>query len=376
MRHVGQSWKLRVALEFQTLTNVVRDTIKGLFDGLHEQTYGYSVQGGARRDRQHRLDGDRPARQATRSSRHREPAVDPVCPTSARGSLQGARGPDRCRVYDRYLLDQGMPIEGPAIIEEIDSTIVVNPGYAATVAEHGTLSSGPHRRGANRAGDPDERDVDAAGRARSLDRTTTTRGSICAATPSRCQRRRCGTRCGRRRCGWAHVGEDPAVDELVSTAAELAGKEAGLFVTSGSVGNLLAVMSHAERGDQVILEEGSHIACCEEWGIAYVCGVYPSLIPGDRERSLADRIRPILGDTLAAASSEDESHLPREHAQPRRRRCHHRQARSTTSSHSPARWGARFTSTARASSTRWRPSILLSRDLLTVTASSSTSTRD
>ena len=94
--------------------------------------------------------------------------------------------------------------------------------------------------------------------------------------------------------GWAHVGEDPAVDELVSTAAELAGKQAGLFVTSGSVGNLLAVMSHAERGDQVILEEASHIACCEEWGIAYVCGVYPSLIPEDRNVPLADRVRRIL----------------------------------------------------------------------------------
>ena len=114
--------------------------------------------------------------------------------------------------------------------------------------------------------------------------------------------------------GWAHVGEDPAVDELVSTAAELAGKEAGLFVTSGSVGNLLAVMSHAERGDQVILEEASHIACCEEWGIAYVCGVYPSLIPGDRERIPGGPHPTHPRDTLAAASSEDESHLPREHA--------------------------------------------------------------
>jgi threonine aldolase len=94
--------------------------------------------------------------------------------------------------------------------------------------------------------------------------------------------------------GWAHVGEDPAVDELVAVLADLAGKEAGLFVTSGSVGNLIAVMSHAERGDQVVLEESSHIAWCEEWGIAYICGVYPKLIAGKRGVLAAEDVRRVL----------------------------------------------------------------------------------
>lgn len=95
--------------------------------------------------------------------------------------------------------------------------------------------------------------------------------------------------------GWAHVGEDQTVDELESTVAELAGKEAGLFVMSGSAGNLLAVMSHAERGDQVVLEESSHIAWCEEWGIAYVCGVYPRLIAGHRGVLPAEDVRRVVG---------------------------------------------------------------------------------
>jgi threonine aldolase len=82
--------------------------------------------------------------------------------------------------------------------------------------------------------------------------------------------------------GWAHVGEDPLIYELETTAAELARKESGLFVQSGSVGNLVALMSHTQRGDQVVLEESSHIAWCEEWGISYVCGVFPRLISGER----------------------------------------------------------------------------------------------
>jgi len=54
-------------------------------------------------------------------------------------------------------------------------------------------------------------------------------------------------------------GEDPTVNELQERAAELLGKEAALFVPSGTMGNQIAVKVHTRPGDEVILEADSHI---------------------------------------------------------------------------------------------------------------------
>src|ERR1700680_4293705 len=48
-------------------------------------------------------------------------------------------------------------------------------------------------------------------------------------------------------------GEDPTVNRLEALCAERLGKEAGVFVTSGTMGNLLALLAHAGRGDEVIV---------------------------------------------------------------------------------------------------------------------------
>ncbi|HID85747.1 MAG TPA: threonine aldolase, partial [Anaerolineae bacterium] len=48
-------------------------------------------------------------------------------------------------------------------------------------------------------------------------------------------------------------GEDPTVNRLEEMAAERMGKEAGLFVVSGTMGNLVALLTHCQRGDEVIL---------------------------------------------------------------------------------------------------------------------------
>jgi N-methylhydantoinase A len=45
----------------------------------------------------------------------------------------------RCAIYDRYALEAGLRLEGPAIVEELDSTCVLHPGYAATVDDFGNL---------------------------------------------------------------------------------------------------------------------------------------------------------------------------------------------------------------------------------------------
>ena len=59
--------------------------------------------------------------------------------------------------------------------------------------------------------------------------------------------------------GDAGAGEDPTVNRLEAMAAERLGKEAGLFVSSGTQGNLIAVLTQCRRGDQIILGEKTHI---------------------------------------------------------------------------------------------------------------------
>lgn len=62
--------------------------------------------------------------------------------------------------------------------------------------------------------------------------------------------------------------DDPEVNELERVGAEIFGMEAGLFVTSGTMGNAVAVLAHTQRGDEIILEERSHIYVNEVGGLA------------------------------------------------------------------------------------------------------------
>lgn len=77
-------------------------------------------------------------------------------------------------------------------------------------------------------------------------------------------------------------GEDPAVNRLEELAAEMLGKEAGLFVTSGTQGNLISVLTHTCPGQEVILESESHIFYYEAGGAALIGGVQLRTIPGKR----------------------------------------------------------------------------------------------
>src|ERR1041384_3164763 len=64
-------------------------------------------------------------------------------------------------------------------------------------------------------------------------------------------------------------GEDPSAIRLQERAAEIMGKEAGLFVPSGSMGNLIAVRLHTQPGQEVIIEELSHMFNLEMAGMWY-----------------------------------------------------------------------------------------------------------
>jgi threonine aldolase len=68
-------------------------------------------------------------------------------------------------------------------------------------------------------------------------------------------------------------GEDPSVNELEQYAANLLGKQAALFVSSGTQGNLLALLSHCQRGDEFITADNYHIYSHEAGGGAVLGGI-------------------------------------------------------------------------------------------------------
>lgn len=91
-------------------------------------------------------------------------------------------------------------------------------------------------------------------------------------------------------------GEDPTVKELEDLAAKKMGKEAALLVTSGTQGNLVSILSHTKRGEEVILEADAHIYHYELGGIAAIAGVLPRPIRGEmgilEPEAVEEAIRP------------------------------------------------------------------------------------
>src|SRR5512139_1358685 len=69
--------------------------------------------------------------------------------------------------------------------------------------------------------------------------------------------------------------EDPTVNQLEEMAAERTGKEAALLVASGTMANLVSLMSNSKRGDLVFLESESHMYWYEAGGISAVAGLLP-----------------------------------------------------------------------------------------------------
>jgi threonine aldolase len=75
-------------------------------------------------------------------------------------------------------------------------------------------------------------------------------------------------------------GEDPTVNRLEALAAERLGKEAGLFVMSGTMGNQVSLMAQTQRGDEIILDENSHIFNYEVAALAVLSAVQPRTLKG------------------------------------------------------------------------------------------------
>jgi threonine aldolase len=81
-------------------------------------------------------------------------------------------------------------------------------------------------------------------------------------------------------------GEDPSINRLQEMGAERMGKEAALFVPSGTMGNLVAVLVHCGRGDEVILGNLGHTFLFEGGGISALGGVHPFVLPNQADGTM------------------------------------------------------------------------------------------
>ena len=96
--------------------------------------------------------------------------------------------------------------------------------------------------------------------------------------------------------------DDPTVNRLEELAADMLGKEAALFVPSGTMGNLLALLVHCQRGDEVIIGNQSHIYLNEAGGMAALGGIQACPLQNQPDGTLA------LDELRASIRSEDVHH--------------------------------------------------------------------
>jgi len=99
-------------------------------------------------------------------------------------------------------------------------------------------------------------------------------------------------------------GEDPTVNRLQRMAAEAVGMEAALLVPSGTQGNLLALLTHCERGDEYLVGDEAHTCKLEGGGGAVLGGLHPQPVPMESDATL-DLAR------VRAAIKPHDDHYPR-----------------------------------------------------------------
>jgi len=99
-------------------------------------------------------------------------------------------------------------------------------------------------------------------------------------------------------------GEDPTVNRLEEMAAEQMGKEAAVFVASGTMGNLVSQLAHCGRGDEIILGTLSHTFVFEQGGSAALGSIHPRTVTNQPDGTL-------LAEDIEAAIRADNIHLPR-----------------------------------------------------------------
>ncbi len=96
--------------------------------------------------------------------------------------------------------------------------------------------------------------------------------------------------------------DDPTLNRLEELSAKMLGKEAAIFVPSGTMGNLIALLVHCGRGDEVIVGSKSHIYLNEAGGMSALGGIQPNPIANQKDGTLA------LDDIRAGIRTEDVHH--------------------------------------------------------------------
>jgi threonine aldolase len=99
-------------------------------------------------------------------------------------------------------------------------------------------------------------------------------------------------------------GEDPTTNRLEAMAAERLGHQAGLFLVSGTMANLVALLTHCGRGDEAILGDRSHTLLYEQGGSASLGGIHHYMVPNQPDGTLD------LDDVKVAVRA-DNMHFPR-----------------------------------------------------------------
>ena len=98
--------------------------------------------------------------------------------------------------------------------------------------------------------------------------------------------------------------EDPTINRLERMAAERLGKEAALLVASGTMGNIVSVLTHCARGEEAILGDSSHIFLNEAGGMSALGGVFPHTVPNRPDGTMAL-------EQMEAAIRADNIHFPK-----------------------------------------------------------------
>lgn len=97
-------------------------------------------------------------------------------------------------------------------------------------------------------------------------------------------------------------GDDPTVQRLEATLAERLGKEAGLFLTSGTQSNLSALLSHCARGEEILVGRGYHVQKYEAAGASVLGGIAIDPLPVSKDGGLEPH-------AITAAIKDDDSHF-------------------------------------------------------------------
>ena len=99
-------------------------------------------------------------------------------------------------------------------------------------------------------------------------------------------------------------GEDPTINRLQERAADLLGKEAGLLMASGTMSNLVAALTHCQRGDEIVMGDQAHMFWNESAGASALAGAQIRLVPNDSQ----GRIDPV--DLQGAIRPKGNVHMP------------------------------------------------------------------